>query len=135
LLVTFDSLANPNRALTGQYPIGVLDWGSSSWYLSGPYDLLTTNSVSFSGQNVTSATVVLVIPSLFTGVEADNGGGTTTVVTLTCTPVVGPPLQHLVTMQPHQVMTIQTGWAVPCSSVTLASTNGWDTNFTNFALD
>ena len=36
-LVTFDDLSPANRALNGQYPTGVIDWGTNSWYVSGPW--------------------------------------------------------------------------------------------------
>jgi hypothetical protein len=31
-------------------------------------------------------------------------------------------------------VTISTGWTGTCTSVTVGSTNGWDTNFDNFQL-
>ena len=43
--VTFDDLSGPNRGLNGQY--AGIDWGSGSWYLSGPYGRFATNSVSY----------------------------------------------------------------------------------------
>jgi hypothetical protein len=31
-------------------------------------------------------------------------------------------------------MTITTGWTGACTTVTVATTNGWDTNFDNFVI-
>jgi hypothetical protein len=34
----------------------------------------------------------------------------------------------------NEITTIVTGWTVPCTTVTLGSTNGWDTNFDDFVV-
>src|SRR5439155_1188494 len=53
--ITFDDISPANRTLSGQYPTGVINWGSgTSWYLSGPWGLFTTQSLSF-GSSQTSA--------------------------------------------------------------------------------
>jgi hypothetical protein len=44
-----------------------------------------------------------------------------------------PPVQT--TVPAGQVVTIKTGWADVCSSVTLTSSNGWQTNFDNLQLN
>jgi hypothetical protein len=31
-------------------------------------------------------------------------------------------------------VTIQTNWTAPCATVTVSSTNGWDTNFDNLVV-
>jgi hypothetical protein len=35
---------------------------------------------------------------------------------------------------PNTLVTISTGWTGTCTSVTIASTNGWDTNFDNLVI-
>src|SRR6185503_18086529 len=40
--VSFDGLSSPNRTLSGQYPSGVIDWGTGQWYLSAPWRRFTT---------------------------------------------------------------------------------------------
>src|SRR4029079_1675323 len=35
--VTFDDLSPQNRPLSGQYPTGLIDWGTNQWFLSGSY--------------------------------------------------------------------------------------------------
>jgi hypothetical protein len=125
----FDNLANPNRPLTGQYSSA--DWGNGAWYLSGPYDHFTTNSVSFNGDTLRSASITLTSPARLIQVDADNGGSATSTISLTCP---GQPTVQS-SLAAGQLATIRTGWSAICSSLTVSSTNGWDTNFDNFVLD
>ena len=126
----FNDLQNPGRPLTGQYPAGTIDWGSGAWYLSGPYDQMPANSISFNGAGPTSATFDFVSPHTLVQLDADNGGNDATTVTLACD---GQPTKS-VDLGSHQTTTIQTGWSGACSHVTVTSTNGWDTNFTNLVV-
>ncbi len=129
--VTFNDLSSPNRALSGQYPAGVLDWGSSVWFLSAPWGQLSTNSVSFNGAGRTSATVTLLTPRRVVQVDAFNGGSAASTVTLSCAGL--PAVQR--TVSAGQLVTITTGWTGTCGSLTIASSNGWDTNFDNLVLN
>jgi len=128
---TFDDLSNPNRVLNGQYPSGVIDWGTNNWYLSGPWLLFTTNSVGFNGAGPTSKTFRLVNPRM-TQVDAFNGGNVNSTVTIAC---AGQPTANVVINAGARV-TIATGWTSKCSgNVTVTSSNGWDTNFDSFTFD
>src|SRR5260370_95248 len=54
--VTFDDISPASRVLSGQYPTGIIDWGSgTNWWLSAPYGLFTGQSVSFNTSSQTSA--------------------------------------------------------------------------------
>jgi hypothetical protein len=99
--------------------------------LSRPWGAFTTNSVSFSGSGRTSAAFTFVNPRRLLRVDAYNGGASTATVTLSC---VGQPLAQ-VSVGPGQVRTIATDWTAACGSVTITSSNGWDTNFDNLQLD
>ena len=129
-VVTFDDLSQPGRPLTGQYPTGMINWGSSGWYLSGPWGQFPTNSISFNGASLTSATFNLVSPRVLTHVDAYNGGSSSSTVTLSC---AGSPSVSIA-LGANQMTTISTGWSSACSSVTLGSSNGWSTNFDNLAF-
>ncbi|MGH2354679.1 MAG: PQQ-dependent sugar dehydrogenase, partial [Chloroflexota bacterium] len=129
--VTFNDKAGQNQVLNGQYPAGVIDWGSDQWYHSGPWGSFTTKSVSFNGGGATSASFEFVTPRRLVSLRAYNGGGSTSTVTLSC---VGQP-QKQVSVAAGQVTTIQTGWTGTCSTVTLGSSNGWDTNFDDLVID
>ena len=128
--INFDDLSNPNRPLSGQYPTGAIDWGTYQWYLSGPYGAFRTNSIGFNGAGPTSAWFTLPTPRRVVQIDAYNGGSTTSTITLSC---AGLPTVTVNVAARTQV-TIATGWTGTCSSVTVGSTNGWDTNFDNLML-
>jgi hypothetical protein len=129
--ITFDDLSNPGRPLSGQYPSGVIDWGTSNWFLSGPYGLFTTNSIGFNGSGPTSETFTYLTPTRTIQLDAFNGGSTSTTVTLSCD---GTQADQM-TLSPGQLQTIPMGWIGTCTHVTIASTNGWATNFDNIVID
>jgi hypothetical protein len=128
----FDDLGNPNRVLSGQYPTGVIDWGTGQWYLSGPWQQFTTNSIGFNGPGSTSKTFTLINPLRLVQLDAYNGGTTASTVMVNC---AGQPPVSIV-VNSRQRVTIATGWTARCSgAVTLGSTNGWDTNFDALIFD
>jgi hypothetical protein len=128
--ITFNDATGQNRTLNGQFPGGVIDWGTGRWYLSGPYGAFTTKSIGFNGPGLTNAAFTFVTPARLVSMEAFNGGVATT-VTLRCT---GKP-DVVVPIAPNTLTTINTGWSGVCSQVTVFSTNGWDTNFDNLVID
>ena len=127
--IAFDDLPDPNRAFNGEYPAGVIDWGSNQWYLSGPFGAFRTQSFGFNGPSLRSASFALLTPRTVVSIDAFNGEEPST-VTLSCAgqPDVQLQLAH------NQLTTIVTGWTAPCQQVTIASTNGWGTNFKNLVL-
>jgi hypothetical protein len=120
--VTFDDLSSPDRGLNGQYT--GIDWGTGAWYLSGPWGRFTTNSVSYPNGNPVSASFGFLTPRAFQSIDAFNGGGTPSTVTLSC---AGNPTMTQ-SVAAGQVLTIATGWSTACTTVTIGSTNGWFTN-------
>src|SRR5215472_10388981 len=129
--ITFDDLSNPGRPLSGQYPSGVIDWGTNNWFLSGPYGLFTTNSIGFNGRGPTSETFTYLTPTRTIQIDAFNGGSASTTVTLSCDGAQA----NQVTLSPRQLQTIPMGWIGTCTHVTIVSTNGWATNFDNIVID
>jgi hypothetical protein len=129
--VTFDDLSNANRTLNGQYPTGFIDWGTNNWYLSGPYGSFRTNSVGFNGAGPTSETFTLVSPRRLAGLDAYNGGSTTSTLSLACP---GQATRQ-VALAPRQLLNVSSNWTATCTSITLSSTNGWNTNFDNLVFD
>jgi hypothetical protein len=130
--ITFDEPGNgsANRALNGQWPTGIADWGTGQWYLSGPWRLFTTNSISYPNGTPRSASFTFVVPKILVSVAAFNGGTVSSTVTLSC---AGNSTVSQV-LAANTTATITTGWTVPCStSVTIGSSNGWDTNLDSIA--
>jgi hypothetical protein len=130
--VTFDDLTNPNRALNGPYPSGLIRWGSSRWFLSGPVGAFATNSVRFQQPGSTQESIAFVAPRRVVQITAYNHGAADSTVTLACP---GQPTMAQVTLAPNQQVTLVTNWTAACSRLRLGSTNGGDTYFDNLVVD
>src|SRR5207248_10538738 len=112
-------------------PQGLIDWGSGTWYQSGPTGELTTKSASFSGPAIATGSFTFLSPRRLLSLVADNGGASATTLVLSCPGQ--PDVQTVVA--PQQVATIQTSWTGTCGSVTIGSSNGWETNFDDLVID
>jgi hypothetical protein len=65
-------------------------------------------------------------------VEAYNGGNTASTVTIACAGLT--TVNQVVAA--HSRVTLATAWTTRCSgTVTIGSSNGWDTNFDTFLFD
>jgi len=128
--VTFDDRPGQNTALNGQYPSQVIDWGSGAWYLSGQWGAFTTKSVSFANNSIGSASFRLITPRRLVSLRAYNGRNSSATVTISCP---GQPTVAA-TLSGKQAATIVTNWTGTCSTVTLATTNTWWTNFDDLML-
>jgi hypothetical protein len=126
-VVNFDTASGQNQPLNGQYPTGVINWGTGKWYLSAPYGRFNTKSVSFNGAALTSAKFTFVSAKRLIAIDAYNGGGSNATVKVSC---AGKPTRT-VTITPDKVTTINLNWSGTCSEVTITSSNGWETNFDN----
>jgi hypothetical protein len=71
-----------------------------------------------------------VTPHRLVQLDAYNGGSVASTVTLSC---AGQPTVT-VSFPVSQLTTIATGWGGTCSTVTIGSSNGWDTNFDNLVV-
>jgi hypothetical protein len=119
-----------NRAFSGQYPVGVIDWGTAAgWFWSSRYAGLTTNNWGFASPSVSTATFSFMAPiKLLVSIQASNGGRVESTVTISCAGQT--PRQASVPFD-RSVVTIATGWTSACSPVTISSSNGWNTNLDN----
>jgi hypothetical protein len=122
--ITFNDLTPQDRALSGTYPAGVANWGTNVWYLSSPWAGFPTASVSFNSPFAQSATVQFLTPVRLVRVSATTPG--TSTVTLSC---AGLPNRQV---QVTGTTVIATGWQGTCATLTITSSNGWDTNFDDF---
>src|SRR5712692_6540096 len=118
--IVFDDLTSPNRVLSGQYPSGVIDWGTNAWYLSGPFGAFTTNSIGFNGSGPRSGSFTFLTPRRLLQLDAYNGGSVASTITIACSGQTTAQLSLAV----RQVATMSTGWTATCSSVTIGSSNG-----------
>jgi hypothetical protein len=129
-MITFDDKAGAGQALDGQYPSGVIDWGTGEWYHAGPYGAFTTKSASFTSDRVRSSFTFLA-PRLLLRLDAYNGGDSSTTISLTC---AGQP-ERQVRLAAKEKATIETNWTGACTTVTVSSSNGWDTNFDTIVIE
>jgi phosphodiesterase/alkaline phosphatase D-like protein len=127
--ITFDDLPGENEDLTGTYPTGFIDWGTTGWRLSGPVGTHASKSVSVSF-GLTSASFAFVTPMRLLTVQAYNSESEPTTVTVSC------PRQPTaqVVIPGETAVTIATGWTSSCSPVTFASSSPW-TVFDNLIVD
>jgi hypothetical protein len=129
--VNFDDLKTVNVPLSGQYPTGVIDWGTTNaWYVSAPFAAYRSNSVSFNGAGPTSASFTFVVPRILASVDVYNGGGTSSVISIAC---AGQTTKQQ-RVDAQQRVTLPTGWTTTCATVTISSSNGWFSNFDNFVV-
>jgi len=128
--INFDDKPGQNQGLDGQYPSGVIDWGANKWYHSGPYKSFTTKSISFDGDAMRSATFRFVTARKLVRLDAFNGGSSASTVTLSC---AGQPTRT-VSIAAGKITSIVTNWTGTCTTVTVGSSNGWDTNFDNLVV-
>jgi len=128
--ITFDDASGQDRVLNGQYPAGIVDWGTGGWFLSAPWRQFTTKSIGFNGPGLTSGTFTFVTPRTLLQLDAYNGGTVDSTVSVAC---AGQTTRTL-TVPVNRLLTIQTGWTSACSAVQISSSNGWNTNLDNLVL-
>lgn len=129
--ITFNDKSGQNTAFNGQYPSGVINWGSGSWYLSGPWQKFTSKSISFNGGTLKSAGFSFYTPKVLTKIDIYNGGSATATVTFSCQ---GNPDKSVMVASKQMLAGVSTAWTTACSSITVNSSNGWDTNFDNLVI-
>jgi glucose/arabinose dehydrogenase len=129
--VSFDDRTGENQPLNGQYPAGVIDWGTGYWYHAGPVGGLGTKSIRFNAAWQTNVAFTFVAPRRLISLQAYNGGDTDATITLTC----GAQPARRVDLGAGQRGTIDSLWTGSCSRVTIHSSNGWQTYFDNLAFD
>ena len=100
------------------------------WWLSGPYGRFTTQSISFDAAGPTSESFTILTSQHVVQVDVYNGGTAASTVTLSC---AGEPTVSM-NFAAGQLATINTGCSGACSSVTVGSSNGSDTNFDNLVI-
>ncbi len=129
--VLFDEKAGQNQPLNGQYPAGVIDWGTGQFLHSAPWGAFVTKNMGFANAGISSGTFSFVSPRRLVSVRAYNGGTVSSNLSFSCPGQVTKQQ----TVAVGEVTTIAMGWAAACSPVTMSSSNGWNTNFDDFALD
>ena len=95
-----------------------------------PFGQFTTQSIGFNGGGPTSAAFSFVSPKRLVQVDAYNGGSAGSTVTLSC---AGQPTAQLLGGG-RSAAGAEHGRTGTCTSVTVTSSNGWDTNFDSMVI-
>ena len=127
--ITIDFESPPTGSLNGQYPTGIINWGTSQWLVGGPYQAMTTKNAWFNSG--TSRTFSFVTPKKVVSVLAHTDSGFSSTITLNC------PGNFLVSqvVGSNALVTIITNWVNNCTgAVTLTSSAGPDSEFDNLVV-
>lgn len=129
-IITFD---DPHLAaethLLGQYPSGVVDWGSGAWQIGAPVGKLGTFTLLLSDPNATHAEFSFYAPRIFAGVDVYNGGDQDATVTVRSPGARG--ISYII--NPKELRRLRTGWRDPSSKVIFDFANGQALRFDNLA--
>ena len=134
-LVTFD---DPHLAagtsLTGQYPSGVIDWGSAEnsgamWEIGTPFGKFGTFTLVPASDKTTRLGFDFYSPRIFAGIDVYNDSDTDATVT-----VSSPETREVsFTIKAKQLRRLRTEWRDPSSKVWFDLINGRELRFDNLA--
>jgi hypothetical protein len=129
-LVTFDDPhLSAGTTLTGQYPSGVIDWGTGEWKIHVPEGGFGTFNLALTNPAAATAQFRFYWPRIFVGVDVYNTGASDASLT-----IQSPGMHELsLTVKPGQLKRIRTGWQEPSSSVQFQLKNGEGLLFDNLA--
>ena len=130
LYITFDA---PHLAagtmIEGQYPSGVIDWGSGAWQIHVPNGAFGTFNLSLADSSLKTAAFRFYAPRVFVGIDVYNGGDSEATVTIR-----SPEIRETsYIVKPGEVRRIRTGWRDPSSAVFFDFKNGEGLEFDNLA--
>jgi hypothetical protein len=129
-LITFDDPHLPaGTLLLGQYPSGVIDWGSGVWKIGTPYGKFGTFTLALSDPNTTRAEFNFYSPRIFAGLDVYNDGDKDATLTLR-----SPETRETsYTIKPKELLHLRTGWRDPSSKMIFDFTDVHALRFDNLA--
>jgi Glucose / Sorbosone dehydrogenase/CARDB len=137
--VTFDNLPPQAALLTGEYPAGLINWGSNRWVHLVPAGRFPSKSITFVEltTGITSSWFDFVGEGRLVALDAFNLTASVSYVSLGCYNAQQQLVQPvgIFALQPDTVSTLRTGWTARCHSVTIGSANGQMTHFDNLVVD
>ena len=128
--ITFDDPHLPaGTVLNGEYPSGVIDWGTDAWRINVPEGGFGTFNLALTDAKAKTAEFRFYWPRIFVGVDVYNGGPSDATVT-----IHSPEIREIsFTIKPGQLQRLRTGWRDPSSSVIFEFKNGEGLRFDNLA--
>ncbi len=128
--ITFDDPHLPaGTRLIGQYPSGVIDWGSGEWEIGIPFGKFATFTLLLSDPKAKRGEFQFYAPRIFEGVDVYNGGDSDATLAVTSDEL--PMVSR--TIKPNQLIRFRTGWHDPSSRVIFDVTGGHALRFDNLA--
>lgn len=128
--VTFD---DPHLAagtlITGQYPTGVVDWGSDQYRIHPPEGAFATFNLGLADLRSDKAEIRLSPHRIFAGIDVYNRGSSEASVVLH-----SPQIREIsFTVKAGELRRIRTGWQDPSPKVVFEFTNSENLLFDNLA--
>jgi hypothetical protein len=96
------------------------------WDVDAAIPTDNTQSASFH-TNINTGTFTFSTPQVLVSTGVYSNGSSTALLTLSCSGNPNVSIQ----VAPNTHVTLTTNWNVPCSTVTVTSSNGWNTNLDN----
>jgi hypothetical protein len=128
--ITFDDPHLPaGTPLLGQYPSGVVDWGSGEWQIGTPSGKFGTFTLRRADPKEARGELSFYAPRIFAGVDVYNDGDGDATLTIR-----SPENREVAyTIKPKELLRMRTGWHDPSSKVIFNFTNGQALRFDNLA--
>lgn len=128
--ITFDDPHLPaGTVLQGEYPSGVIDWGTDAWRINVPEGAFGTFNLALTDAKAKQAEFRFYWPRIFVGIDVYNGGAVDATVT-----IHSPEIREIsFTIKPGQLQRLRTGWRDASSSVILEFKNAEGLRFDNLA--
>jgi hypothetical protein len=128
--ITFDDPHLPaGTPLLGQYPSGVVDWGTGEWQIGTPLGKFGTFTLAVTDAKANQAEFGFYNPTIFVGMDVYNDSDSDATITLR-----SPEIRETTfTIKPKELRRLRTGWRDPSSRVLITMTNGAGLRFDNVA--
>jgi hypothetical protein len=128
--ITFDHPHLPaGTLLLGQYPSGVIDWGSGEWEIGTPFGKFGTFTLVRSDPKAKRAEFNFYAPRIFAGIDVYNDADSDATLTVRSPEIPGVSY----TIKPKELLRLRTGWRAPSSKVIFDFANGHALRFDNLA--
>lgn len=129
-MVTFDDPhLTAGTILDGYYPSAPIAWSDSQWTVTVPGGKFGTFHLMLNDQNAKSANIYFSVPQIFAGIDIYNDMDFENAVNFS-----SPETRAIsVTLQPHELKRVRTGWRDVSSMVTIRSEHAGRLHFDNLA--
>ena len=128
--ITFDDPHLPaGTLLKGQYPSGVIDWGTDQWKIGVPDGAFGTFNLRLADPKTATAEFQFYSPRIFAGVDVFNSGSSEATIT-----IHSPESREIsFAVKPGELWRLRTGWHDALTHVFFDVKNGEGLRFDNLA--